>query len=210
MWQRGARDRTVAAAQRLQSIKHTQREARRALVERELVAAQTQIDPDLFFDTLHGVEALYRSQPERAEALLDELIAFLRAALPHRDEPHPTLAHELELADSFVRLHAMSTGEDLSLAVAVNGDLTGAAVTPGLLLPLLRGTLARCRAPVRLHLSARLTEPGLLDLTLASPTPTDEATFNRVSEALRRVHGAAAALTRTADGICLSLPHAAR
>lgn len=209
VWQRVARDRAVTAAQRLQSIKRTQREARRTLVERELLAAQTQIDPDLFFDTLHRVEALYCSQPARAEALLDELIAFLRAALPHRDEPQPTLAHELELAHSFVRLHSMARGEELSLEVAVDAELTGAAVTPGLVLPLLRGTLANCRAPARLLLSARLTQPGLMDLTLASPAPTDDATFTRVSEALRRVHGAFAALTRTADGICLSLPHGA-
>jgi hypothetical protein len=209
VWQREASDLARSAAQRLQSIKNTQLAARRTLVEQELVAAQAQIDPKLFFDTLDSIETLYGSEPARAETLLDELIAFLRAALPHHDEACSTLADEIELAAAFVRMHAMARGLNVSLASEVDGALLHATMTPGLLLPLLRGVLDTCRGPAMLQLVAHLPESGVLELRLETPSLADDATLKKVGAALHAVHGAAASLLRLAGAIHMRLPYVA-
>ena len=66
--------------------------ARRRLVEAQLQAMQARVDPQMFFDTLDTVQRLYTSDPRRAEGLLDELIVFLRAALPRLRTASSTLA----------------------------------------------------------------------------------------------------------------------
>lgn len=209
VWQREAQDRARAATQRLRSIQHAQLAARRTLAEQELVALQAQIDPELFFGTLDTIQALHGGEPARAEALLDALIAFLRAALPQQADGHSTLAHEIDVAVAFVRMHATARGTDMSLASEVDRALLQLPMTPGLLLPLLRGTLDECTGTASLRLGARLASEGVLELRLAAPSLPSEASCRTVDAALRAVHGASAVLLRSTGFIQLRLPHVA-
>jgi hypothetical protein len=209
VWQCEARDRALAAVQRLRSIQHMQLAARRALAEQELLALQAQIDPELFFGTLDAIQAWHGSDSARAEALLDELIAFLRAALPQHADGRSTLAHEIAVAAAFVRMHAVARGSDVSLTSEVDAALLSLPMTPCLLLPLLRSTLDACTGPARLRLSAHLTSSGMLELELETPSLPDESSCGTVAAALRAVHGAGAALLRSPDAIHLSVPHVA-
>ncbi len=54
----------------------------RDLLESRLQVVQAQVDPTLLFDGLADVHRLYRINSSTAAARLDELIAYLRAALP--------------------------------------------------------------------------------------------------------------------------------
>ena len=56
--------------------------AQRGLLESRLQILQAQIDPALLFDGLADVNRLYRQDTAAAVARLDELITYLRAALP--------------------------------------------------------------------------------------------------------------------------------
>jgi hypothetical protein len=209
VWQRETGDRALAAGERLRSIQRTQLVARRMLVEQELIALQAQIDPELLFGTIDGIQALYASEPARAEALLDELIAYLRAALPQHAGGCSTLAREIEVAGALVRMHRVAQGHDVTLVSEVEGALLRVPMTAGLLLPLFRGTLDACQGPARLSFGAHVTPSGVLELQLKAPLLPDDACLSAVAAALLAVHGTAACLLRSAAAVHLRRPHAA-
>jgi hypothetical protein len=57
-------------------------EAMRTLLASQLAAARAKVDPAFVFQTLEMIERTYETNTSRADVLLDELIAFLRAAIP--------------------------------------------------------------------------------------------------------------------------------
>jgi hypothetical protein len=57
-------------------------EAMRTLLASQLAAARAKVDPAFVFQTLEMIEQTYETNASRADVLLDELIAFLRAAIP--------------------------------------------------------------------------------------------------------------------------------
>lgn len=63
-------------------------EANRNLLASRLDAARAQVDPSLVIEQLERIESAYETDPAAADAELDELIAFLRGAIPRlRAEP---------------------------------------------------------------------------------------------------------------------------
>jgi hypothetical protein len=70
------------AVRRLAEQQEHGRVVRRQLAYAQLQAIQARVDPQLLFDMLAAVKRFYLRDAARAEALLDELTAFLRAALP--------------------------------------------------------------------------------------------------------------------------------
>ncbi len=69
-----------------------------------LQALQSQIDPDLLLDSMRELDQRYRASPERAEALLEALVEFLRYAMHGLRVPVSTLNAELQLARAFSHL----------------------------------------------------------------------------------------------------------
>jgi hypothetical protein len=67
-------------------------ESNRNLLALRLDAARAQIDPSLVIEHLERIEAAYETDPAAADVELDELIAFLRGAIPRlRAEPVPEM-----------------------------------------------------------------------------------------------------------------------
>ena len=67
-------------------------EANRKLLATRLDAARAQVDPSLVIEHLERIESEYETDPAAADAELDELIAFLRGAIPRlRAEPLPEM-----------------------------------------------------------------------------------------------------------------------
>jgi hypothetical protein len=71
------------AARALSEAEIERSEAHRALLASQLEAAHAEIDPEDVFRALANIEEAYEEDPARADALLDDLIAFLRSAIPH-------------------------------------------------------------------------------------------------------------------------------
>jgi hypothetical protein len=71
------------AARALAEAEIARSEANRVLIEAQLQAANAEVDPATMFQTLETIERTYEENPARADALLDDLIANLRAAIPH-------------------------------------------------------------------------------------------------------------------------------
>jgi LytS/YehU family sensor histidine kinase len=79
------------AARALAGAEIARSEANRALIAAQLEAAHAEVDPAVVFRALEDVERAYEEDPARADALLDELIAFLRDAIPRLRSVGPAL-----------------------------------------------------------------------------------------------------------------------
>ena len=145
------------AAARLAARAGGQRETRRRPVQARLQAVQARIDPSLLFEMLDSVRRAYDTDAPRAERLLDELIAFLRAALPRLRSDSSSVPREAELARAYARLRALIGASAASMTLDVPADLMHARFPPGVLLPLLDDVL-RPRADVRARRNALLGE----------------------------------------------------
>jgi hypothetical protein len=64
------------------------------LVESKLAATQARVDPAALQATLARIDALCESDPAHADALLRDLIAFLRAAIPPSPDSGSTIVQE--------------------------------------------------------------------------------------------------------------------
>ena len=71
-------------------------------LESRLQAMQARVEPQFLFNTLAQVEHLYESNPALAERILDDLIAYLRAAMPLMRSTSSTVAQEIELARTYL------------------------------------------------------------------------------------------------------------
>lgn len=84
------------AAERRERLRWLQLErvdAEKHLVESTLAATRARVDPAALQSTLARIDALYESRPAQADALLRDLIASLRAAIPPSPDPDPALAY---------------------------------------------------------------------------------------------------------------------
>lgn len=185
------------AAERLGAAKAAQREARRRLAYGQLKAVQARIDPQLLFDMLDAVRRAYESDPVRAERLLDELVAFLRAALPRLQDASSTVPREAETARALARLHALSADSSVGMAIDLADDAMAARFPPGVLLPLLNEAL-QVRAGTCALTASRRGSDSVIVLTL--PAAPSEATVERVRAVLADLYGSAAELVVVAKG----------
>lgn len=172
------------AAARLAAAQAAQRHARRRIVEARLQEVQSRIDPRILFDLLDAVRRLYDRDATLAERYLDELIDFLRAALPRLRSSSSSLLREAELARAFVRLNGLAGAVALGMTLEVAPAAMHARFPPGVLLPLLERTAAPCRL-------AASRSGGRCRVALALAAAPSEAAVARVRLLLTELYGAA-------------------
>jgi signal transduction histidine kinase len=125
-----------AAAQREQLAK-----AERDITLARLGLLQSQLEPHMLFNTLANLRVLISLDPPRAQAMLDRLIAFLRATLTaSRTEAH-SLAAEFDRLDDYLQLMAMRMGPRLQARFDLPEDLRTLEVPPLLLQPLVENSI---------------------------------------------------------------------
>jgi LytS/YehU family sensor histidine kinase len=78
VWLRNAR----RASEALARAEIERSDAERKLVTSQVEAVEAEVDPGFVFSTLETIENTYDRDRAAADAMLDELIAFLRAAIP--------------------------------------------------------------------------------------------------------------------------------
>ena len=118
--QREAMARTQALAFELERS-----ELERRALDARLRVLQGQVTPHFLFNTLANVQALVEAGSPQAPAVLRSLIAYLRAAVPHFEEPTSTLGREVELVRAYLDLMHMRIPDRLVYTV----DLDDAART---------------------------------------------------------------------------------
>ena len=175
---------------------------------------QSQLEPHMLFNTLANLRALIGAEPQRAQEMLDHLIAFLRATLQaSRQASHP-LADEFARLDDYLALMKIRMGDRLHVATELPPELGAIAVPPLLLQPLVENAIKHGlepqRGPGELHVVASrdgatlvlvVTDTGRgLDAAAAARsrepgTPGSGFGVVQVRERLHTLHGDAASFT---------------
>jgi Histidine kinase len=131
-----------AAALRLRAAELGRAQSRRRTLESRLQAMQARVEPQFLFNTLAQVRELYERDVAAAGRMLDDLIAYLRAALPHLRHSSSTLGQEIALAQAYLDIMRVSLGDRLSFDIDVPDAAKSARVPPMVLLPLIDHVLA--------------------------------------------------------------------
>ena len=196
------------ATARLAAAQTAQRNARRRIVQAHLQEVQARIDPQLLFEMLDTARRLYERDAARAESFLDELIIFLRAALPRLRTASSSLLREVELARAFVKLHALASAAGLDMTVDIAPDAMHARFPPGVLLPLLDTTVDSSAARCQLT-ATRSGDDCRLVLTLDA-APSD-GSVARVQSLLMELYGTSGRLeiesTTGAINVIVKVPY---
>lgn len=128
------------AARRDRALRHLQMEqarVARTAYEARLVALQARVEPRFLFETLSDVEGIYERDPAVGARVMDELIVYLRAALPGIEDTSSSLAVELRLVQSWLDIVRVRSDDHLTYSITdeAPGD---ARLPPMLLLPLVQ------------------------------------------------------------------------
>jgi signal transduction histidine kinase len=180
------------AAARLSMAQAAQRETRQRLVQARLQALQARIDPQLLFEMLDSVRCAYQQDGARAERLLDELVDFLRAALPRLRNTSSTVQREAQLARAYAQLRALAGAAEIDIRVEVAGEVADARFPPGVVLPLLDDALRARAGPCELLASRRRSD---CEIVLTLPACPLDAAVARVQSLLWDIYGKSAQLT---------------
>jgi len=105
--------------------------------ESRLQAMQARVEPQFLFNTLAQVERLYETEPNRADRMLDDLIVYLRAALPEMRKTTSTVAKEVLLARAYLNIAGIRLDDRLESVIDVPDDALDLRFPPMVLLPVL-------------------------------------------------------------------------
>ncbi|HEV8690919.1 MAG TPA: histidine kinase [Ideonella sp.] len=194
----------------LQTARSHAEAAQRQAAETRLKLLESQLEPHMLFNTLANLRALIALDPERAQAMLDRLIDFLRATLNGSRAPlHPLSAEFTRVAD-YLALMQVRMGERLRVELDLPEALANATVPPLLLQPLVENAIKHGLEPRRgsglirvealrqgQELVLRVTDTGVGLAMFPPPSPTPGTGFGlaQIRERLATVYGPAASLT---------------
>ena len=198
----------IGSLERLASARAQAEAAQRQAAEHQLRLLQSQLEPHMLFNTLANLRVLIGLDAARAQAMLDSLIAYLRATLnASRLAAHP-LATEFERIADYLSLMAVRMGPRLQTQLDLPEVLRDLPVPPLLLQPLVenaikhglephvqggRITVTARRLRQTLVLTVRDTGIGLRDG--ASTAPGSQFGLAQVRKRLATLHGDKASLT---------------
>jgi LytS/YehU family sensor histidine kinase len=189
---------------KLASLQAQTEAAERAAAENQLRLLQSQLEPHMLFNTLANLRVLITLDPPRAQAMLDQLVSFLRATLQaSRQASHP-LSDEFARVQDYLALMQVRMGERLQFSLDLPAALRHTQVPPLLLQPLVENSIKHGLEPKReggrITLSAQQVGAQLVlkvrDTGVGLNAPAAEAGTGFGMEQVRRrlaaLHGAQA------------------
>jgi LytS/YehU family sensor histidine kinase len=103
---------------------------------------QARVEPQFLFNTLSQVERLYELDRSIGQRMLDDLIVYLRAAMPLMRSTSSTVAQELELARAYLNIVKVRLGNRLTFEINAPEGISDARLPPMMLLPLIDHAIA--------------------------------------------------------------------
>jgi len=194
------------ARERLAASEAQAQASQRQAAETQLRLLESQLEPHMLFNTLANLRVLIALDPPRAQAMLDQLIAFLRATLEaSRVGQHALRAEFARLAD-YLALMQVRMGARLQTRLVLPSELADRPVPPLLLQPLVENAIKHGLEPKieggRIEVEARRDGDSLVlsvrdtGVGVAAPPSTGSAFgLAQVRERLATLYGARAALT---------------
>jgi hypothetical protein len=145
-------------------------EAHQHASEARLKLLETQLEPHMLFNTLANLRALIGVDPQRAQGMLDHMIAYLRATLSASRTATHSLQAEFDRLRDYLELMAIRMGPRLAYSLELPADLVQHPVPALLLQPLVENSIQHGLEPKvgggRITVSAR-REGGQLVLEVA-------------------------------------------
>lgn len=208
-WQRrGLEQQALAlAAARRDALRHT-------LLQTRFAVMQAHVEPEFLFNTLRDVDQLYGVAPQRAAALIDALIAYLRLALPglraDGQTSLSTLGAEIDLVAAWLVVMRLRRAAPV-LEIQMAPGLRPTPFSPMLLLPLTQSLVrVAASASSTITLQAEWTvDNGVPWLRLCLTHGVDGADFSidaGVRERLATLYAERASLTLlTRSPLCVEM-----
>jgi signal transduction histidine kinase len=113
--------------------------------ETRLSLLQAQVEPHFLFNTLAGLRSMIGHDPPAAQAMVDKLVDYLRAAIPKMraggEQEAPTLGDQLDIVKSYLDLMQIRMGKRLTYSIDVSDTLREAQFPPLMLISLVENAL---------------------------------------------------------------------
>jgi len=116
-------------------------QARRVAAETQLKLLETQLEPHMLFNTLANLRVLIGLDPARAQAMLDQLITFLRATLNASRSGSHSLKDEFARLADYLQLMQVRMGARLQPELSLPAELQALQIPPLLLQPLVENAI---------------------------------------------------------------------
>src|SRR5690348_17013633 len=128
------------------------------LVQAQLQALRTQLQPHFLFNTLNAISALALADPAQAKLMIARLSDFLRLTLEEHHSPQVPLSRELQVLETYLGIQRVRFQDRLATHFEIAPETTNAAVPNLILQPLVEnalrhGVLAKSSGGA-LHISA--------------------------------------------------------
>ncbi len=193
---------------RLREAETARAHASQRLTESRLLAMQAQVEPAFLLSALRRVESLYDAEPERAERALDQLITYLRAAMPLMRSSTSTLERESVLVGSYLDVLSALLNEKIVFSFSVNAEHRNLKFPPMICLPL-AAELASARVHASsIHIMASVSVETVSVSAVYSPQSgaleIDNPALAQIKERLAALFGDHAQLTHALRGDQLS------
>jgi len=105
--------------------------------EVELKALKAQINPHFFFNTLNSIYSMALDKDERLPGTVLQLSDLMRYFLYESKDNFVPLEKELAVADNYIALQKIRSGEQLSIEISKQGEVNGQKIAPLLLITFL-------------------------------------------------------------------------
>jgi signal transduction histidine kinase len=115
--------------------------AQRQAAENQLRLLESQLEPHMLFNTLANLRVLIGIDPPRAQAMLDRLIAFLRATLDASRVGQHALQQEFARVGDYLALMQVRMGPRLQSQLELPAELAALPIAPLLLQPLVENAI---------------------------------------------------------------------
>ena len=132
--------------QEVASVRETATDKELAVAKLNLLHAQ--VEPHFLYNTLASAQLLTRSDPSRADRMLGNLIAYLRASMPRTGNSMSTLGEELERAQAYLEIMRIRMGDRLAVQIQVPESARPTPFPPMMLQTLVENAIKHGLEPV--------------------------------------------------------------
>ena len=198
--------------------------ARLAEEEARLEVLRYQLNPHFLYNALNSIYSLVLTAPPAAANMVLRLSDFCRVALDRRQEENTTVGAEFDKLSIYLEIEKARWGDTLHISVEADENARHATLPPFLLLPLVENAMkygsATSAEELHVGVSARITDAGMLELTVANTgewlkrtsanTPFSGIGLTNLRQRLQRYHPNAHEVIIQAEGgwvrVTLQLP----
>jgi signal transduction histidine kinase len=169
----------------------------------QLAIMQAQIEPHFLFNTMASVQHLIETDPAKAAQLQQNLIQYLRTAIPQMRESNTTLGREIELAHAYLGILRARMEERLKFSINLPPRLKSVEFPTMMILTLLENAIKHGLEPKpqggEVKISAAIKDEKLVlevvDTGIGfSPNSGSGIGLANIRERLRLLYGKDAAL----------------